>query len=77
MLNFAAIPLNNSSVLCIGGITKAEAIDAEGGGIEIDGSGYYLFLASADKPKEPIRLLAKFFSVAHAEEAARLFPAAQ
>lgn len=76
MYNFAAIPLNNTSVLCIGGITSAEASEAKEDGIDADGNGYYLFLASADRPKEPIKLLAKFFSVAHAEEAARLFPAA-
>jgi hypothetical protein len=42
-------------------------------GADIDGQGYYLFLASAEEPKQPIRLLAKFFSAMEAEAAARLF----
>ncbi len=74
MCNFAAIPLGNSSLLCIGGITESEAVEVREGGVETDGRGFYLFLASAERPNSPIRVLAKFFSAAEAEEVAKLFP---
>lgn len=70
---FASMPMDNSTVLCIGGITRREATLAQEDGIDIDGCGYYLFLADAEQPKNPIRLLAKFFSSSEAEEAVRLF----
>lgn len=72
--NFAAIPLNNARVLCIGGITRAEAREAEEAGVDVDGRGYYLFIASSERPREPIEILAKFFSPDQAESAAALFP---
>lgn len=71
--HFAAFVISNATMLCIGGITRAEAEMAIEDGADIDGQGYYLFLASAEEPKQPIRLLAKFFSAMEAEAAARLF----
>lgn len=73
---FASIPLNNSRVLCIGGITAAEAREAAEAGLSVDGRGYYLFIASSERPWEPIEILARFFSPDQAESAAALFPAA-
>lgn len=72
---FATIPLSNARVLCIGGITRAEAREAVASGLNVDDFGYYLFLASADRPSEPIEILAKFLSPDQAERVADLFPA--
>ena len=72
---FAALPINNATVLCVGGVTRAEAEQARDGGIEADGYGYYLFLANAAEPKQPIQLLAKFFSEFEAGRIARLLSA--
>jgi hypothetical protein len=72
---FAAIPISNATVLCVGGITRKEAAHARDGGIEIDGQGYYLFLANASEPKQPIQLLAKFFSEFEAGRIARMLAA--
>jgi hypothetical protein len=69
---FAAIPVNNATVLCVGGITRAEAELARDSGINVDGHGYYLFLANAAAPKQPIQFLAKFFSELEAGRIARL-----
>lgn len=71
---FAAIPLSNARLLCIGGITRSESREAAATGLNVDDSGYYLFLASADRPSEPIEILAKFLSPDQAERAADLFP---
>ena len=73
-MNFAAIPLSNATMLCIGGITRTEAKEASSVGVEIEDSGFFLFLAAADNPTEPIEILAKFFSSEQAERAASLFP---
>lgn len=70
-----AMPLSGSVVLCIGGITHAEAQRARHSGQEIDGTGYYLFSASRDDPKKPIEILAKFWSASAAERIARLVAA--
>ncbi len=70
---FASMPLSNKTVLCVGGITRRETNQAQDDGIDIDGNGYYLFLASVDQPKNPVRLLAKFFTQLEAEAAVRLF----
>lgn len=70
---FASTPLNNSTVLCVGGITRSEAERAAEDGIQIDGYGYYLFLASHAEPQRPVEILAKFASEAAAEKLARLF----
>jgi hypothetical protein len=72
---FAEIPLSNATVLCVGGVTRREAELARDGGIDIDGTGYYLFLANASEPKQPIQLLAKFFSESEAGRIARLLSA--
>lgn len=71
---FAAIPLNNARMLCIGSITRAETREVQEAGVLIDGRGYYLFIASSERPREPIEVLAKFFSPDQAESAAALFP---
>ena len=75
-VHFAAKPLTNSSVLCVGGITRTEAEAAKDEGLDIDGFGYYLFIASQNDPRRPIEILAKFASEAAAEKLARMFRAA-
>ena len=65
---FAALPLTNSTSLCVGGITDAEAEAARDDGAEADGFGYYLFLADETAPQRPIEVLAKFLSVSQAEK---------
>jgi hypothetical protein len=72
---FAAIPVSNSTVLCVGGMTRRETGLAQESGLEIDGLGYYLFLARVNEPRRPIRLLAKFFSQVEAGLIARLLAA--
>ena len=74
---FAAMPVNNATVLCVGGITNVETERARDGGLDVDGRGYYLFLANASEPREPIQLLAKFFSELEAGRVARLLAAHQ
>ena len=69
---FAAIPLSNATCICVGGITHAEAQAAQSDGIQVDGNGYYLFLAKQNELKSPIKLLAKFFSPSEAESFARM-----
>ena len=69
---FGSLPLTNSTVLCIGGITHAEAQAASADGTSVDGLGYYLFLAQEGLPDEPIQVLAKFLSIDHAETVTRL-----
>jgi hypothetical protein len=72
---FAAMPASNSSVLCVGSITRSEAACAKLDGFDIDTHGYYLFLARHDDPAEPIHILARFFTPLEAERAARIFQA--
>jgi hypothetical protein len=60
-------------MLCVGGITRAEACMANDAGIEVDGLGYYLFLADQSEPQKPIEVLAKFADPSAAEKLARLF----
>ena len=69
---FGAIPISNSAMLCIGGITGAEAGRAREAGFDVDGTGYYLFLASQNNPSEPVEVLAKFWSASAAERLARI-----
>lgn len=71
---FASIPVTNSRLLCIGGVTRAEAQEARAAGVEIDGSGFYLFVASEADPSTPIEVLARFFSAEQAERAVDLIP---
>jgi hypothetical protein len=59
---FAAMPVTNATVLCVGGVTRAEAEAARDDGLDIDGKGYYLFLANEGAPERPIEILARFFS---------------
>jgi hypothetical protein len=68
---FAEISLGNSSVLCIGSITNAEAERATDDGLSVDGKGYYLFRADESEPNKPIEVLAKFVSAGAAESLAR------
>jgi hypothetical protein len=70
---FAATPVTNATVLCVGGITRVEAEAARDDGIEIDGRGYYLFLANEGTPEQPIEVLAKLLSDDAAARLARLF----
>lgn len=71
---FASIPVKNSRVLCVGGITTRESTEALTAGFQAEPSGIYLFLASACEPSTPIEILAKFFSVEQAERAAENLP---
>lgn len=70
---FGSIPVSNSTLLCVGGITNSETDCAREEGLDFDGTGYYLFLASSAEPAKPIEVLAKFATVAAAEKLARLF----
>jgi hypothetical protein len=72
---FGMVPLSNAAALCVGGISRAEAIEANERGVEADGRGYYLFLASQEDPHKPVEILAKFSSASAAEKLARLMPA--
>ena len=70
---FSCFPVSNSTSLCVGGITNAETERAQDDGLELDGLGYYLFLASNAELTRPIEILAKFATPAAAERLARLF----
>lgn len=70
---FASSNLTNSLVLCVGGITRSETEQAQEEGLDIDGNGYYVFIASESEPQKPIEILAKFVSNSAAEKLARLF----
>jgi hypothetical protein len=74
---FGSVAVTNSTILCVGSITNAEAERAQEDGLELDGRGYYLFLASDAEPSRPIEVLAKFATLAAAERLARLFMRAQ
>jgi hypothetical protein len=69
---FAAYPLTNARTLCVGGITSSEAQAARDEGLDVDGSGYYIFLSNEDAPEKPVQLLAKCFSAVEARQLARL-----
>jgi len=71
---FASFPVQNSRVLCIGGITRKEAKEASASGIQADSNGWYLFLASESEPTSPVEILAQFFSIEQAERAAEMLP---
>ena len=73
-MNFAMIPLKNSTALCIGGITEAESEEARARGVQTDGLGFHLFIAREATPQEPIRVLARFATMEAAEAAAAGFP---
>jgi hypothetical protein len=73
--DFASIPLTNATRLCIGSITAAEAANLKADGVEDDGLGYYLFLASEAEPETPVEVLAKFFSAFEANRFLRMIPA--
>ncbi len=73
---FASISISNRSALCVGTITSAETEAANAGGINIDGSGYYLFLADEAEAGRPIEVLAKFSTNGGAEKLSRLLRAA-
>lgn len=72
---FGALPVSNSMSLCVGGITETEAAQAREAGIESDGTGYFLFLASQIDPTKPVEVVAKFDSPSAAERLARLLHA--
>ncbi len=69
---FAAMPMTNATKLCVGGITRAESERANDDGVDVDGRGYYLFLANEADPKQPIEIFAKFVSELEAGRFARL-----
>lgn len=69
---FAAAPLGNSRCLCVGGITRAEAEAAREDGYDVDGTGYYLFLADEGARDLPIQVLAKLFTPLEAERLSRV-----
>jgi hypothetical protein len=69
---FASTPLTNATLLCVGGITRAETVAAREAGLQVDGKGYYLFLADETQPDQPIEILARFLSEAEASRLARL-----
>ena len=73
---FASTPVSNATLLCVGGITRAETIAAREAGLKIDGSGYYSFLADESQPEQPIEILARFVSEAEAARLARLLTVA-
>ena len=67
--HFAYLPLNNTTALCVGSITDAEAARAREDGIVTSGLGYFLFLAKSDgTPSTPIEVLAQFASIEAAEK---------
>lgn len=66
-MHLAAIPLTNATVICVGGISASEAENARVDGYDVDGLGYYLFIANQSDPQSPIQVLAKFFSPEEAE----------
>ena len=57
--HFGYLHVSNSTSLCVGGITNAEANQAREGGMEVDGFGYYLFLSGGADPTEAIEIIAK------------------
>ncbi len=69
---FAAAPMGNSRVLCVGGITRTEAEASQNDGNPVDGAGYYLFVADESEPHKPIELLGKILSPLHAARLAGL-----
>ena len=71
--HFGCVRVSNSTSLCVGGITNAEASHAREGGMEIDGFGYYLFLSSDADADGEIEIIAKVSDVEAAEKLARLF----
>lgn len=73
---FASTPITNATLLCVGGITRAETVAAQEAGLEVDGKGYYLFLADETQPSQPIEVLAHFVSEVEASRLARLLGAA-
>jgi hypothetical protein len=74
---FAAMPVTNATVLCVGGVTRSEAERAREEGLDVDGSGFYLFLAQEGARERPIQILAKFFSELEAMNFARVVGSAR
>ena len=76
---FGTASLGNSRVLCVGGITRGETESLAEDGCQIDGKGYYLFLADEAEPHRPIEVLGTLLSPSHAARLASLlsgcFPA--
>lgn len=71
-VHFASMALTNATHVCIGTITDREAESLKADGHDVDGLGYYLFLASEADPSAPIEVLGKFFDASHATRLARL-----
>lgn len=69
---FGCLPVSNATSLCVGGITNAEMERARADGLNCDGKGYYLFLASNSEPGQPVEVLAQFPTAAAAEKLARI-----
>lgn len=72
---FGYVPITNSKVLCVGGISPSEAEAAREAGKELDGRGFYIFLADEAEPAAPIEVLAKFASESDAHRVLRLMAA--
>jgi hypothetical protein len=69
---FAETKLTNTTALCVGGITSKEAQAARNDGLDVDGFGYYVFLAEENGNRHTIQILGKLFSAGHAERLARM-----
>jgi len=70
---FASTPLGNSTILCVGAITHAEAETAHSDGNQVSGFGYYLFVADESQPSSPIEILGTILSPTHAARLVTLF----
>src|SRR5260370_27070666 len=55
---FASKPATNESFLCVGPLTRADAIEAAETGIG-GGLGYYIYVASASDIRGPVEILGK------------------
>lgn len=64
------VQVTNSRVLCLGPITKHEAVGADA--TFCDGFGHYLFLANAANPAEDIEVLARVVSEEAADRLSRV-----
>ena len=63
---FASKPATNESFLCVGPLTRADAMEAAETGIG-GGLGYYIFVAAASDIRGPVEILGRLAS----EDAAR------
>ena len=66
------MPITNSKVLCVGSITRTEAVVAKYDADFCDGYGYYLFFADTEEPRGDIEIVAKIVSEDAAAQFAKL-----